>query len=101
MHRNPGREALNHFLAAALTGLAMTAISGLLSLLAAQQLVAPPRTAAYAALSLLIAAGMALFGYLRSHREQIANGMASALDQAQVGAETPATTSTNAPSVKK
>ena len=101
MHRNPGREALNHFLAAALTGLAMTAISALLSVLAHQQLTTPPRTVAYAALSLLIAAAMALFGYVRSDKEQIADDLASALDQAQLGTETPATTPTAAPGVKK
>lgn len=95
-YQDPGREALTHFLAAALTGMAITGVGGLLSVVAGLQRAASPGAAGYAALSLLIAAGMALFGYLKAHRRRITEEIAQALDQAQAASEPPAASPTGA-----
>lgn len=76
------REALDHFLATAAIGLALTGLSGLLPALAARQAELSPATAGYVALSLLTAAGMGLYSLVKGHQAELATELAQALDAA-------------------
>jgi len=74
------REALSHFLATAAIGLAVTGLSDLLPMLTARQQALPQTTAGYAALSLVTAAGMALYGYVKAHQADLAADLTKVLD---------------------
>ena len=76
------RQALDHFLATAAIGLALTAMGEGLPLLTAQQQALSPSTLGYAALSLLTALGMGLYSYLKSNQAEVADQLGRALDAA-------------------
>ncbi|HEU0169577.1 MAG TPA: hypothetical protein VFS62_17530 [Chloroflexota bacterium] len=85
------RQALDHFLAAAAIGLALTVLGEGLPLLATQQQALPPSTAGYAALSLLTALGMGLYSYLKGHQTEAADQLGRALDAAAIASVSAAT----------
>ena len=91
MNSRAGREALDHFLATAAIGLALTGLGDVLPSLAAQQQALRPETFGYAVLSLLIAGGTALFSYLKAHQLVITTQVAQALDGLQSQPAAPAT----------
>lgn len=82
MNPTPGRQALYHFAAAALIGLALTATSSILPDLIARQQMLAPQTAGYAVLSLLIGGGMAAYGYVTAHQSQLVDKVSALLDAA-------------------
>ena len=82
MKPTPGRQALNHFAAAAGIGLTLTGLSALLPDLIARQQTLSPQTVGYAVLSLLISGGMAAYGYLTGHRSQLVERVSGILDGA-------------------
>lgn len=86
MKSNPTREALNHFAASALIGLALTGLSAAVPDLIAHQQQLAPQTAGYAALSLLIGAGMGLYGYVKAHQAQLVDTVTDLLGDAQAPA---------------
>lgn len=105
MKPSPGRQALNHFAAAAGIGLTLTGLSALLPDLIARQQTLSPQTAGYAVLALLISGGMAAYGYLTGHRSQLVDTVSGILDgmpaqvppvtataQAATAVQTPAST---------
>jgi len=89
MKSHAARQALDHFLATAAIGLALTALGQGLPLLTAQQQTLSPATAGYAALSVLTALGMALYSYLKGHQSEVADQLGNALDAAAVDAPEP------------
>jgi ABC-type Mn2+/Zn2+ transport system permease subunit len=82
MKSNPTREALNHFAASALIGLAITGLSAVLPGLVAQQQQLAPQTAGYAVLSLLIGAGTGLYAYVKAHQAQLVDTVTGLLGDA-------------------
>ena len=86
MKAQPAREALDHFAATAIIGLALTGVSDALPVLASRQAALGPATAGYAALSLLTAAGMGLYGFMKSHRADLEAKLAQVLDAATAAA---------------
>jgi len=80
MKSTPTREALSHFVATALIGLALTGLSAAVPDLVARQQQLPPQTAGYAALSLLIGAGMGLYGYVKAHQSQLVDTVTNLLN---------------------
>ena len=87
MKTTPGRQALNHFAAAAGIGLSLTALSAALPDLIAKQQALSPQTAGYAVLSLLISGGMAAYGYLTAHQGQLVETVSEILDGAAKDAQ--------------
>ena len=86
MKATPGRQALNHFAAAAGIGLTLTALNALLPDLIARQQALSPQTAGFAVLSLLISGGMAAYGYLTAHQAQLVQTVTGILDGAPAAA---------------
>ena len=83
MKSTAARQALDHFVATAAIGLAVAGLGELLPVLTSQQQTAVAGSIEYAVLSLLTAAGMAVYGYLKGHREELTTQLADALDEAQ------------------
>lgn len=74
------REALDHVVATAAIGLALTGLGDVLPALLARQAALSQATAGYAALSLLTAAGMGLYSLIKAHQAELAADLARVLD---------------------
>ena len=89
MKSTPNREELTHFLATAGIGLALTGLSAAVPDLVAQQQQLAPQTTGYAILSLLIGAGMGLYGYVKAHQSELVDTVSVLLNSADAPAAAP------------